>query len=303
MPEDYPTGWYALLDSKELKQNKLLNIRVFSIDFVLWRKNNFQPVIMLDKCPHRSAKLSLGKIVNNCVECPFHGFQFSAEGNCHYAPEFQSPLPAIKAETFPCREENGLIYIKLGNLEENESIPWPQEIDNSFTYSQITDNWNSDITRCIENQLDFTHLPFVHRTTIGRGFQYDRKRLIQKDNQKIEIFLDANNKTNPNIQFYYPNLWINRISSKFFLVLIFVPVETGKTKFYLRSYQKYVRIPILQSIFGFIVNKLNFIIFKQDKKIVLSQGTSSSINAKNEVLMENDLAIRFFRKFWSGEKL
>jgi len=33
----------------------------------------------------------------------------------------------------------------------------------------MEDHWNAHYSRCIENQLDVVHLPFVHYNTIGRG--------------------------------------------------------------------------------------------------------------------------------------
>ena len=42
-------------------------------------------------------------------------------------------------------------------------------VDRSFTYDQVDDMWNVDYSRVIENQLDVSHLAFVHHNTIGRG--------------------------------------------------------------------------------------------------------------------------------------
>ena len=299
--KQYPSGWFAVLDSKELK-NKLLGAQLFGIDIVFWRKNNSEPVAMLDKCPHRSAKLSLGRKTGDCVECPFHGFQFSSDGVCQYAPEFNSALPSLKTKTFYCREFKGFIWIWTGEEEPIGNIPWLNELNDNFLYSQLKSNWNSDVTRCVENQLDFTHLPFVHKSTIGKGFKFNQKRLIKNSAEKIEIFLNSEKSDQPaNVEFLYPNIWINRISSKFILLLAFVPIEQGKTKLYLRSYQNYIKIPLLKNIFSFFVNLLNYFILKQDQSVVLSQGKAPSTENNNEVLMENDLAIRHFRKFWSKE--
>ena len=41
--------------------------------------------------------------------------------------------------------------------------------DSSFAYDHTEDFWNVHYSRVIENQLDVSHLAFVHRTTIGRG--------------------------------------------------------------------------------------------------------------------------------------
>ena len=296
----YPSGWYAALESQGLKKNKPKSIIIFGLNLVLWRNKNSHPVAMLDQCPHRSAKLSLGRQVNNAIECPFHGFQFSENGECQHAPEFHCPLPAVKVTTFYCQELHNFIWIWKGEEQPNKTIPWPSELNSHFNYSQIKKIWNSDITRCIENQLDFTHLPFVHKTTIGRGFKLFEKRHIENSDTKINIYLHGKeNKHRPSIEFFYPNIWVNKINPKFMLLLAFVPIEEGKTKLILRSYQNFIKFPVLKQIFSLILNLTNIIILNQDKQVVFSQGQSPSTEAKKEILMENDLAIKHLRKYWT----
>jgi len=48
-------------------------------------------------------------------------------------------------------------------------LPWFDSIDDSFSYSTLRDLWATHYSRAIENQLDSVHVPFVHKTTIGRG--------------------------------------------------------------------------------------------------------------------------------------
>ncbi|AFJ44147.1 rieske (2Fe-2S) domain protein [Francisella orientalis str. Toba 04] len=47
---------------------------------------------MENRCSHRSAELSLGKVCDSTITCPFHGFRFDAQGNCIYTPETQGTL-------------------------------------------------------------------------------------------------------------------------------------------------------------------------------------------------------------------
>jgi phenylpropionate dioxygenase-like ring-hydroxylating dioxygenase large terminal subunit len=50
-------------------------------ELVLWRGPEGKIIVMRDRCPHRSAKLSLGKIVNGNIQCRYHGFQYDREGD------------------------------------------------------------------------------------------------------------------------------------------------------------------------------------------------------------------------------
>jgi phenylpropionate dioxygenase-like ring-hydroxylating dioxygenase large terminal subunit len=61
---ELPDGWYAIAESREISPNKPLGIRRFGIDLVLWRADD-KLVVMVDRCPHRSAKLSLHRTDTN----------------------------------------------------------------------------------------------------------------------------------------------------------------------------------------------------------------------------------------------
>jgi len=45
-------------------------------DVVLWRDGSGAVRAMKDQCPHRGAKLSMGRVENGRLECGYHGWQF-----------------------------------------------------------------------------------------------------------------------------------------------------------------------------------------------------------------------------------
>ena len=49
---------------------------------VIFRKESGQAVAMADRCPHRFAPLSLGRVVGDAVECGYHGLTFDCSGRC-----------------------------------------------------------------------------------------------------------------------------------------------------------------------------------------------------------------------------
>jgi phenylpropionate dioxygenase-like ring-hydroxylating dioxygenase large terminal subunit len=73
-----PDRWYAVLDSKEVRTGKPLGVRRFGESLVFWRDADGRIVVMKDRCPHRSSQLSLGRIIDGRIQCPFHGFEFDA---------------------------------------------------------------------------------------------------------------------------------------------------------------------------------------------------------------------------------
>lgn len=288
-------GWYALLPSHALK-NKPLALKRFGLDLVLWRHKNQEISVLLDRCPHRGAKLSLGKLCDQHIQCPFHGFQFDGEGQCALAPEFNKALPGLKVRSFAVKEAFDMIWIYWGDgatpFEYRELL----EIHTHFkTYSRVQKIWQSHITYCIENQLDYTHLRFVHKTTIGRNFKMPEHPSVIATQQKITTYFD---QEEPAMTFLFNNAWILNISAQMKLVLYFCPIDETHTQLYLHSYRQFLSLPIIKSIIDPLINLSNRIILKQDQSVVASQGLLPSYRAEADTLMRHDQAIREFRKIW-----
>jgi phenylpropionate dioxygenase-like ring-hydroxylating dioxygenase large terminal subunit len=75
-----PNQWYAVLDAKEVKPGKLTGVKRMGEQLVFWRTAEGEMVCMRDLCPHRGVALSTGKLIDDHLQCPFHGFEFKASG-------------------------------------------------------------------------------------------------------------------------------------------------------------------------------------------------------------------------------
>lgn len=68
--------WYAILPSKAVKQNKIVSVKRLNLNLVLFRNTKGELGCVIDRCSHRGASLSKGKIKGECISCPFHGLEF-----------------------------------------------------------------------------------------------------------------------------------------------------------------------------------------------------------------------------------
>lgn len=288
-------GWYVIACSKELKVGEPLSIKRFGQELVLWRDLNGKPVLMKDQCPHRSAKLSDGDVSDGQIICPFHGFRYSTTGQCSFVPETGKSASNLQVSCFDCVEKNDFIWLWHGEpATSSTELPWFSELDNRYAYSQIEQNWSCHFSRCVENQLDYAHLPYVHRTTIGR-FGFDPRVKVDFELSTERIKFTPTGKAF--IEFLFPNIWRNYINSDFQLVLAFAPVSEEETKLYLRAYFKHLNFPVVRSIAGVFFNITNTIILNQDKSVVLNQRPIDSLNEEEleENLFPSDRAIKHFR--------
>lgn len=81
LPPAFPNAWFRILFSNELKRNEVKYVSCLGQDFAVFRKSDGKVTVLDAYCPHLGANLAAGsKVVNDCLECPFHGWQFNSDG-------------------------------------------------------------------------------------------------------------------------------------------------------------------------------------------------------------------------------
>ncbi|MGB4661047.1 MAG: aromatic ring-hydroxylating dioxygenase subunit alpha [Mobilitalea sp.] len=308
--------WYTVLDSKELKENSMIGVTRFSEKLVFWRDSNHMVRCVFDQCCHRGASLSGGKLVNNHVECPFHGFQYDSTGKVVVIPangKNKAVPDNYKVNSYLAKEAYGFIWVWFGSREEEiPEIPFFEELKQGYSYGTFCENWGVHYTRAIENQLDVVHLPFVHNTTIGRGNKTLVNGPVVKWNDNLMTFYVKNEEDagqipqTPNeiedyeklfsLQLLMPNLWQNRISDKVRIVAAFTPIDDENTRIYIRFYQSFTKLPVLRQIVNILSNIANKKILHQDRRVVITQLPKKSELTMGENLIQGDLPIIEYRK-------
>lgn len=164
--------WYAVLRSSEVPRGRPVGVTRFGERLVFWREQTGGVACGRDLCPHRGAALSMGKVCNGLLTCPFHGFEYASDGQCRLVPSNgkAAAVPrALRLSTCPTWEGHGLIFVWWGQASAQPEQPeWFEDLDDSFAVVTTADRWRTHYSRAIENQLDAAHLPFVHHNTIGR---------------------------------------------------------------------------------------------------------------------------------------
>ncbi len=295
-------GWHAAVDSRELKTRHPLAVRRFGLDWVFWRDSAGNPVAMEDRCPHRSARLSLGTVDlagSGTLRCPYHGIQFDGKGQCVHVPELKRSAPGLAVRSLPCVEAHGFVWVCVGPSPVSQaSVPWFDNLGPEFVQSRIEEHWPTHFSRWIENELDVTHLPFVHANTIGRGFDAAVPSRFEFDDRGILILFDQkdpNNRVHQFARLLYPNIWQLAVSPSMFLVMAFAAIDDEHTKLYFRTYRSFGSMPLLKPVVDVFVNAFNRKVVAQDRRVVLSQRPKSSAELPGEVLFREDAAVRHYR--------
>lgn len=173
----YINFWYPTVKSEDLTDTPQ-KVQILGQQFVVFRDSNGEAHCLSNVCTHRGGSLAGGKMRDDCVECPYHGWQFNGAGECVKIPsigkEGKIP-PRTKIDSYPVQEKYGIVFAFLGDLPEAER-PAIYEIEefgadgwrcNDVTILEVDYNYE----RSIENGLDPAHNEYVHPT---HGFEGER---------------------------------------------------------------------------------------------------------------------------------
>lgn len=309
--------WYVILESREVKKGKPIGFTRMGEKMVAWRLNQGKVVIQGDVCPHRGAALHQGEIKNGHIMCPFHGFEYDPNGTCQLIPAIgknSNPPKAFHVKTYPSEERHGYIFIWYGDIREQyPPLPVFEELENSgYKYADYKERWAVHYSRAIENQLDVFHLPFPHKTTIGRSNRTVSDGPLTKfEDGKMDIWVfnraDNDGKAKkaselnqplrpPFLHFRFPHLWQNHISDDMRITVYFTPIDDENTIMYTRYYQKFLNFPVIGQFIAWIISVFSIIILHQDKRVVEKQTPIKSDLKMGEKLIAADQPIILYRR-------
>lgn len=311
-----PNQWYAVLNSKKVKKGEVLGARRCGMDLAFFRDDHGMIHVVQDLCNHRRASLSKGKVVDGCIRCPFHGIEYDGEGKCTFVPSeglsSEKDYSRFHLKHYPAREQNDIIYLWYGEGEPREEVPSFPELDGKLSYYEIVDHWKVDYSRIIENQLDVSHLPFVHHNTIGRGGKtlVNGPKVRWKDEVTLQTSadneVDRGQKNAPpedakikttNLQFKFPNQWLNTIAPpKLYVFAYFVPVDEENALICLRFYNRFTGVSFLDKAIAFVGSLANKVVERQDKRVVETQLPKKTGLGIGENLVQADRPIMEYRK-------
>jgi phenylpropionate dioxygenase-like ring-hydroxylating dioxygenase large terminal subunit len=160
--------WHVVARASDLASGGVKAARLLGMDLVLWR--NVEGVhAWEDLCIHRGAKFSLGRVKEDCLVCPYHGWEYEATGRCVRIPAHPqlNPPERARANTFLCREKYGLVWVCLGKTDRE--LPEIRHWDEPFASRAEAGPYvfKAAAPRALENFVDIAHFAFLHAGLLG----------------------------------------------------------------------------------------------------------------------------------------
>ncbi len=169
--------WYAAAWDYEVADAGKLGRTFLGKPVVIFRGESGRYIALDNRCCHRAAPLTQGRVEGDCLRCMYHGLKFDADGICVEIPG-QEKIPAShRVHSYPIEERGQLLWIWMGEPElanPDDIIDYAPLSDPEWTglpqqaYLHYDANW----LLIVDNLADFSHLAFVHTNTLGGSEAY-----------------------------------------------------------------------------------------------------------------------------------
>jgi phenylpropionate dioxygenase-like ring-hydroxylating dioxygenase large terminal subunit len=161
-------AWTVAAWANELQPGQLLARTLLDEPLVFYRDTSGTPRALADRCPHRFAPLSMGRLCDGgaAVQCPYHGLRFDGSGACVHNPHGDGRIPqAAKVKSFPVVERWSALWVWMGDADRADPALIPAFPFNDpehwavGTGSMVVD---APYELEIDNILDLSHIEFMH---------------------------------------------------------------------------------------------------------------------------------------------
>ena len=250
-------AWYPILDSHQKpKPGKILRLKRFSENLVLWRTRRGELSLMNDRCPHKAAPLSLGKIKEDCIQCPYHGMHFDTRGQCVFVPamgENQKIPRGFGVPVRPVQDKYGFIWSWWGEGPPSMEVPFFPELESQpghhRAYSTL---YPASFHRVMESNLDGYHIDHLHGAVSPRIGPVVRDVTCRVEGKFVSITTEYQ-KPSGAVQkvtntLLFPNLSMtDALQGKLKNIIAVCPVDDSTSWFMIRFYAAIFFSPVIGS--------------------------------------------------------
>ena len=110
---EYPASWYLFGPSRELRIGPVSR-SILGRDLVAYRTEDGRVVVLDARCSHLGADLGKGRVVGNCIQCPFHSWRYGPDGRCRRIPQTERIPDTAKQRAYPAVERHGMVFVFNG---------------------------------------------------------------------------------------------------------------------------------------------------------------------------------------------
>jgi phenylpropionate dioxygenase-like ring-hydroxylating dioxygenase large terminal subunit len=296
--ESNDKNWYVIGEKNEFAKNKLYKKIVWNNDYVVW-KNNDEFFAMDNHCSHRGASLANGKLINQNVACPYHGYEFNSNGVLCKVPGLSFKNNRCQnMKSYQIREKNGWVYLNINATLDEPVVPIfeePEAKQVNCTANFLNIPFNSYARLVSENSLDVMHIAYVHsfgniqvpspiyenppKLQDDYPYHYKTEYIYVAGNDSIAKKIFNSSFLNVDVEFILPHTQIVRVKFDKYVstIITFVtPINITHSQVYMKTYRSY----------WFIQNATNF--FEKFYNYVFNRFTE---NVMKDTIMQDKFVV------------
>jgi 5,5'-dehydrodivanillate O-demethylase len=163
--------WMPVAPKAEVDELRIRRVRLLGEDLVVYKDDRDRYGLLAEQCPHRSASLAYGRIDDDGIRCPYHGWKYDVSGRCLDQPAEPADSrykDTIHQTSYPVEEMGGLLFAYMGpspapllpSFDVLARPDWERRIE---IHPVLDCNW----VQPMENSVDPAHLYWLHGYTGG----------------------------------------------------------------------------------------------------------------------------------------
>jgi len=158
--------WYIVCESRNLRE-KPLTVTLLGTPMVVFRTSSTgQAAALLDRCAHRNAPLSLGKVKGEVLQCSYHGWEFDPSGTCRAVPGLlqEQRSKGRCVPSYAVREQDGFVWIYATPDVKPDRDPFCFPLIGERGYTTVRRDLvvEASVHATAENVLDVPHTAYLH---------------------------------------------------------------------------------------------------------------------------------------------
>ena len=182
--------WYVAARAEEVGDTPLART-ILDEAIVMFRGPDGKAIALEDRCCHRHLPLSEGAVVDGTIRCGYHGLRFDGTGACIEVPGQTRVPPGALVKSYPVIERHPFVWLWMGDPAAADpaaliDFPWFEAPGRRERGELFHANCNYALL--VDNLMNFTHLTYVHGTTIGNAAVTDSAEVTTKrDGDRVRI--------------------------------------------------------------------------------------------------------------------
>lgn len=199
--------WYVAAWADEVNEG-MLPRQLLGQPVVLYRQRSGTAVALEDRCPHRFAPLHMGRLVDDQIECAYHGLRFDCSGACSFNPHGNGQIPAkARVRSYPLVERYRLLWIWMGDPTGADPAAIPELeflSDPAFQNVKGYTLAEGHFELMTDNIMDLGHIEFLHPGLLGSdAVRKAKTEIVQHGNTVFSNRLTSDEVLPPVLQRWY----------------------------------------------------------------------------------------------------